>query len=318
LHLGVSSFNGVPFSSDYVTYFANFTLDDISSSVGVKIQQSDMKWPNEVTYITRSLINNTVDKFGGLIIPGGFLVPTKTDGGIYYFPFKTADRSELALDQFVKLSAAQTNQNNWFYHHAKIVDINGDGDNNDILTCRAYKPILGSQKTELVAFVHSNSGPKIYTEYIISDACDVFFEYFYFIFCLLLIIFEYSFYNSVVDLDNDGRFEIIAAGFFISELNIIYTDDENNNFLNGNAKKITIDNKSGKMFSVQAVDLDLDSKLELLVTNHQGPRDLIVGALFYYKLDGNDFRNSKWTKFTIYNKFPVVIFGNIYRILINY
>ncbi len=66
------------------------------------------------------------------------------------------------------------------------------------------------------------------------------------------------------------------------------------------------------MFSVQAVDLDLDSKLELLVTNHQGPRDLIVGALFYYKLDGNDFRNSKWTKYTIYNKFPVVIFGNIY------
>ncbi len=191
--MGVSSFNGVPFSSDYVTYFANFTLGDISSSVGVKIQQSDMKWPNEVTYITRSLINNTVDKFGGLIIPGGFLVPTKTDGGIFYFPFKTADRSELALDQFVKLSAAQTNQNNWFYHHAKIVDINGDGDNNDILTCRAYKPILGAQKTELVAFVHSNSGPKIYTEYIISDACDVFFEYFFNSF-LILLKFKYLFY----------------------------------------------------------------------------------------------------------------------------
>lgn len=124
---------------------------------------------------------------------------------------------------------------------------------------------------------------------IMNGGCDIFYD--------------------IGDLDNDGRFEIITAGFFISQVNIIYTDNIQNNFLGGNAKLITIDSKAGQLFDVQLDDLDGDNKLEILATNHQGNKDQVKGALFYYKMQGSNFKNSTWERFMIYENFPVLKAG---------
>jgi len=55
---------------------------------------------------------------------------------------------------------------------------------------------------ELVAFVFDMKAQKFKEILILNNVCDVFFD--------------------VADLDNDGRFEIVAAGFFIADLYIIY------------------------------------------------------------------------------------------------
>lgn len=95
--------------------------------------------------------------------------------------------------------------------------MSGDG-KPDLLTCRTHKPLVGATKTQLVGFVLDETTLVFEPKLVLDEACDIFFD--------------------VADIDSDGRFEIIAAGFFISKLNIIYSDDPKNNFLNGKVQVI--------------------------------------------------------------------------------
>lgn len=288
-NLAVSSFNGVPFSSDFISYISNITLRDSTYKINV-LNNNKLVWPNEVTWTEGPIIGVSVDPYGGLLVGAGFLVPTKSNGGLFYYPFKSQDRSQVTpFAPFELSSTGSPEPHNWFYHRAKLVDIDGDGNSNDILTCRSYKPLFGATKTELVAFILNNKTETFTEQVIMPLACDIFYD--------------------LGDIDKDGRFEIVAAGFFISELNIIYSDDSKNNFLNNNAKKITIDSTAGKIFDVKLSDLDLDSRLEILATNHQGNRDEPKGAIFYYKMSGDNIRKAIWTKHLIYNNFPVLKTG---------
>jgi hypothetical protein len=99
--------------------------------------------------------------------------------------------------------------------------------------------MFGQTRTQLVGLVLNELNN--YEENVINEmACDVFFDW--------------------TDLDKDGRYEIIAAGFFFSKLNVIYSEDKNNNFLNGNTKVRTIDDAAGQLFDVKVDDLDNDGK----------------------------------------------------------
>jgi hypothetical protein len=104
----------------------------------------------------------------------------------------------------------------------------------------------------MVALVYQNATQNYAENVLLQNVCDVFFD--------------------VADIDNDGRLEIIAAGFFVSQLSVIYTDDPANNFLSGNLQVAKIDTNGGAFFDVKIIDLDLeaDRNKELLVTNHQG------------------------------------------------
>ena len=188
----------MPFSSDYVHFIANYSLSQPYKVQTLK--NTGLVWPNEVSYTSTSIIDPKVDSKGGLIVPGGFLVPTKTDGSIHYYPFSIEGDRSILLDPIDLLN--RTNQaNHWFYHRVKLVDIDGDG-TNDILTCRSYKPIIGTTLVELVAFVFDAKSQSYKEKLVLNNICDVFFD--------------------VADLDRDGRFEIVAAGFFIADLYIIY------------------------------------------------------------------------------------------------
>lgn len=77
-HLIVSSFNGAPYSSDNVFYLPNISGLDFST---VQTLNNDrLEWPNEASFFDHSIINNKTDPYGGVVVPSGFLVPTK---GIY-------------------------------------------------------------------------------------------------------------------------------------------------------------------------------------------------------------------------------------------
>jgi hypothetical protein len=114
----------MPFSSDYVTYYSNFTLNSPSRTVRV-LNNKNLHWPNEATFTNESIINSTVDPFGGLIVAAGFLVPTKTNGGIFYYPFLSADRSTPTSNEPIELSYSSNKQHDWFYHRVSLIDING-------------------------------------------------------------------------------------------------------------------------------------------------------------------------------------------------
>ena len=284
-HLAISTFNGIPLTTDYVFYIRNY-----DSSSAYKLEQlssTNLAWPNEIDYIGNSIINQTADPFGGLLVSGGFLVPGKGKGGLFYYAFKTSDRANVTSSAPVVLTADPKDSTAWFYHRTRLVDLNGDG-TDDILTCRAYKPIVGTTLTELVGIIIDPKTRQYKLQVIAKSACDVFFDF--------------------ADIDKDGRFEIVAAGFFINKLNIIYSDDPLNSFTTGAIKVVTIDSNGGKLFEMTIHDLDRSGNLELLVTNHQANSDAIKGAIYYYTLTGT-VRQGTWTRTIIYNNFPVLNSG---------
>lgn len=133
---------------------------------------------------------------------------------------------------------------------------------------------------------------RTYEEYVLADgACDVFFD--------------------VADIDNDGRVEIVSAGFFTEKLLLIYSNNIRNDFTDKASLNIVeIDVNGGAFFDVKILDLDLDvdQNKELLVTNHQGENAAIKGAIYAYKLVGS-VRNGVWTRSVIYDNFPVLKLG---------
>lgn len=282
-HLAVSTFNAVPFTKDEVFYYSNF---DMKSSNVQKLNNKNLVWPNELSIVNESILSEKIDPYGGLFVPYGFLVPTKSKGGIGYYPFFNQDRTILSPNEPIQI--ASESKIDWFYHRVRHVDITGDGIK-DLLTCRTVKPIIGKTETQLVGYTY-NSNTLTWTEHVIAnEACDVFFD--------------------VADIDKDGRTEIVAAGYFIAKLNLIYSNDPRNNFLNSaNLFTSSIDTQAGKLFDVLIDDIDKKGNLELLVTNHQGEKDAIKGALYYYQLNG-PVRNGTWSRKIIYNDFPVLKSG---------
>ena len=70
-------------------------------------------------------------------IPSGFLVPTKGQGALTIFDLNNADSISTPY---------QINPNgdgDWFYHRTVWLDMDGDG-KEDIVTCRAQKPLFGA------------------------------------------------------------------------------------------------------------------------------------------------------------------------------
>lgn len=283
-HFAISSFDPIPFTSDNVYYIKNYNP---SSNTVQTLNNFGLVWPNELIYTNESIYDPKFDAFGGLVVAGGFLVPTKSNGGLYYYPFTSLDRSSVSINPPILLSSNTQDKVSWFYHRARHVDVSGDG-YKDFVTCRTHKPIFGKTLVELVAFVYQPQTSSYNLNIISEGNCDVFFE--------------------VDDIDGDGRVEIIAAGFFISKLNLIYSDDPKNSFVNGNIKIITIDSQAGQLFDVGIYNLDNKGNLELLVTNHQPNNNAIKGSVFFYQLNGT-VRTGLWERSVIYNNFPVLKSG---------
>lgn len=167
-------------------------------------------------------------------------IQIKDKGGLYYYPFAQQDRSSVIDQEPINVISNPIDNTYWFYHRTLFVDLTGDG-KVDILTCRTYKPMFGQTRTQLVGLV-LDEAEKYYQETVVNEmACDVFFDW--------------------ADVDKDGRHEIVSAGFFFSKLNVIYSEDKNNNFLNGNTKVRTIDANAGQLFDVIVDDLDNDGKM---------------------------------------------------------
>lgn len=84
--------------------------------------------------------------------------------------------------------------------------------------------------TQLIGLVLNEATLTFEEKIIINEtqsACDVFFD--------------------ATDIDGDGRFEIVAAGYFTAKLTLIYSDDPKNSFLNGNVHVICLRISKKKM-----------------------------------------------------------------------
>ena len=163
----VSSFG--PMSSGHV-YVVPGVKDaviagDVSSLEGVKLDTPHFEWPNNVEQVPFEVFDERA-----ILVPDGFLVPGKKDGGVFVIRISPDDVTQTV--DTVRISAKK---NNYFYHMGHWVDLNGDG-RMDLITARSN---AHKGHGELLWLEHPEGGldsGEYWTEHVLGNMADVTFE----------------------------------------------------------------------------------------------------------------------------------------------
>jgi len=231
------------------------TLETITMSVA---------WPNMATMAPYNASKQMPE---GVLVAGGFFVSNdKATGTVSMFDVHGTE---------LKIS---TDEEGFFYHQAEFIDIDGDG-LQDVLAARTHKPApprLGKAVTEMIWMKQpAQAGQPWVTSVLINGGPGVAF--------------------AVVDLDNDGKNEIVATEFFVEKDLAVYSCPAPlwSKCSPSSVERIVIGSGDGSYFNVEWVDLNGDGNKDLLATNN-GKH----GSVFAYEQPA-DWRTMPWGKHVI-------------------
>lgn len=253
-------------------------MNNVNDIQPMQISTKGVVWPNEVTQVPPELFSSSP----GFLMAGGFLVPTKSNGGIWYVNTSSADSLQTPPLMLT------TEDPGWFYHRAVFADLTGDG-KLDIVSCRANKPLIGSGQGQLVLLTQSDAESDHWTEIALSKGCDIFF--------------------AVEDLNGDGKLEIVAAEFFGKQLTLYWTENANGDWTDtASIHSRALDTDCGALFDIEIVDLNNDGKKDFLVTNHQETDANPAPSVFAYEMPSNIFTDN-FVRHTLASGFVVLKSG---------
>jgi len=123
----VSTFDGIPYVRDFVYLLQN--VDETGKAKWIALNRtSDLYWPNEPFYVSPiqegTNLQSLFGKYGSVLIPSGFLVPSKNYGAIYQYTFQSdpsLNSSSLWATLKPILNTNQRDGNEWFYHRVRYV-----------------------------------------------------------------------------------------------------------------------------------------------------------------------------------------------------
>ncbi len=250
-------------------------------------------WPNETDRVPEGVV-----PFEAVVVPGGFLSADKPGR------FTLVDVSDPGRREYVIAEAGTAKpecrdgvvrNDQWYYHQALFHDMDGDG-LQDIITARAsFKPFLHRcpPTGELVWFRNPGAAlaPDRPWEVHLPDERN-----------------GPEVNLDLADLDGDGVPEIIATHFFTSDHITIFGAPAGRPWRalredpQLRPRRQTVMSGQGRPFAVEAIDLDMDGRLEILTSNHQGDgcfdvtRDAIPGRVLALvpPADGRIF-DSPWS-----------------------
>lgn len=131
----------------------------------VMLNTPKFSWPNNVKVVPEDVFGERV-----IVVPDGFLVPLKSNGGIYAVRIDPQDVTKTTGT--VKISAKK---DGYFYHMGYWVDLNGDG-RKDYITARSNAK---KGQGELLWFEHPEKGldsGTSWVEHSLGNLADVAFE----------------------------------------------------------------------------------------------------------------------------------------------
>ena len=278
-----------PFGQDKVYAIPN--VKEVFSGNPEKLITIDnkSKWPNQADGTEKGVIDEAPNSSFVLEAGGFFVAPSKATGSVILL--------DVTNPTNVQRTIISEPDNDFFYHHAVFIDINGDG-RKDILAARALKSLnpFAKRKTasNLVWFEQPKSGATTagtwHQHQLTNDSGPG-------------VGFTFA------DLDNDGEIEIIASQFFSEQqlslwwCNFNTTAGDNSkatswtNCVNGtNVESIVIDNdEDAPFFDVELVDLNNDGKKDILTSTNTNNGK---GAVFAFEQPPGNVKakDANWIK----------------------
>lgn len=246
---------------------------DVSKLKSVELNTPNFQWPNDVKVVPHDVFGQNA-----IVVPDGFLVPGKSDGGIYIVTMDSADVTKTTGTH--KISAKKSG---YFYHMGEWLDLNGDG-RKDFLTARSNAKAGGG---ELVWFEHPAGGltDATWTEHVVTSGPDVGIE----------VVHVPQYPNEVV---------VFAAEFFNEKVSFYRVSTKTGKLVDSRV----IDTAIGSAYSVTYADLNNDGSMELMVNNHE-KKDADDG-IWAYSFP-NNWMTGTFTKHTIAtgfkNKFSITV-----------
>jgi hypothetical protein len=227
--------------------------------------KSRQVWPNETARVPDGVL-----PFEAIISPQGFL-STSRPGRLTLINLDDPQRGEFIIDQSTftppKCNPGSADNQPWFYHDARFIDMDNDG-LRDLVTVRSSFIASGGfcpPSGQLLWF--RNPGKALapnreWDEHILVDVApkpggpEV--------------------NMNMHDFDNDGVPEIVASHFFKYDAITIYgapagktwadIDKESGQLIRQN----DIMRGQGNPFAVEFADLNMDGRVDVLTSNHQG------------------------------------------------
>ena len=224
---------------------------DLTGKLPALRLKTELAWPNAVEHVPEDflapLFGEGFNVTASLLIADGFLVPGKTDGGVFLVR-NPGSREELSA------RLTRTDDSRWFYHRAIPFEMQG---HKGVLTARALKPLSPFQaaRGELLWLEAPNAtNPTApwnvpWREVVLAEGPDVMFE--------------------VVDLDRtDDTVEVFAAEFFAQRLTMHSLKWDSSKNQPAVVQREVLDDSLGQAYSVAIGDLEGPNS-HLLVTTHE-------------------------------------------------
>ncbi|XP_064610023.1 uncharacterized protein LOC135473979 isoform X2 [Liolophura sinensis] len=274
-----ASFNGIPFSKDYVYGVPKVgTILNNLAGASAKILTESVTWPNDISGVPEYVFGPNM-----VAIPDGFLVPFKKKGSISILNI-TSDPAQGPY----KISD-DDGKTEWFYHKVIWKDMDKDG-LFDAVTCRATGKELGGFDGQLVWF--KNPGAPFFqttwVPHVIASGPDVYLT------------------PAALPIPDGELDTILIPGYFFRRLSV-YWIEPNGTWTNPDVVKSRVidDNfEIGPFFDVQVADVNGDGKYDLLATSSNDRN----GSLIVYELP-DDFRTGQFKKHVIASGFKPKGFG---------
>jgi hypothetical protein len=307
----VSRFTGDPLESDDVASVSDFAERIIAGTISTATcnRVAALTWPNDVEPVSIQLSNDknsgeNSELFNGLLVPGGFLVPPKTIGGINLI---NSSNGEISKGVYTLSTPKILPGDGYFYHRAVPVDIDGDG-LLDILSARATKPLVTSPLGELIWLKQPATAPLEPSSLPWKET--------------VLVSGAWSpdvLFSSPISIRGDNDSQVFYASFFtgggLGMLQCVGCAGTapTSTWATSQLTPIVLDASVGPAFDVAIVDINGDGRLDVLLTNHADNTTSINGtvyqsvvAVYEAPLAPILLTNvSAWTKHILVNGFTV-------------
>mmetsp|Transcript_44470 Transcript_44470/g.60320 ORF Transcript_44470/g.60320 Transcript_44470/m.60320 type:complete len:299 (+) Transcript_44470:31-927(+) len=233
----VSSFGALSSGHVYVvpdvaSYIQN---DDVKNADAFKLKTPSFEWPNEV----KAVPSDVFEGKRAIVVPDGFLVPGKSNGGVYIIEIDANDVTQ-AVNTYT------LSKKKGFYHHMGFwVDLNGDG-RKDFLTARSNTK---AGQGELLWLEHPEGGfeTENWTEHVIGNMADVGID-----------MVEMSQYKHEI--------VVFCAEFFNQVLSVTRISTIDGSLV---STRVIDDSTILDVYLAQYRDINGDGTKELLVNNHE-------------------------------------------------